>query len=280
MYLSGSNETNIFVWDIRTTKQLRLYEDFHMSDVTQVRFHPIHRNHLFTGSVDGTICVFNIAENDNDEALVGGINVDDSVSQIGFFGVDSDCLYCLSHCERLSLWTTQGEKLWNLEDPRTVLGEVLSDPVDYLVTCRCPQKDHENHLGRTCRMIVGNRSGRIGIVECQLEAVERGDRSQQRPVSFGPIALLENGHESTVRSLEWMGQVVISAGEDARICLWNWNAITTENTTINNMNVSANNNNNGDKEKEEEKEEDDDIRHHHRKRKQPHHNSTMNRMQD
>jgi len=53
-----------------------------------VKFHPVHASFLFCGSVDGTVCVFDITQNNvDDDALVGGLKLDceDSVAQLGFF---------------------------------------------------------------------------------------------------------------------------------------------------------------------------------------------------
>jgi hypothetical protein len=41
-----------------------------MEDVTQVRFHP--SGALFSGSMDGLICVFDISQNNEDDAVQNG----------------------------------------------------------------------------------------------------------------------------------------------------------------------------------------------------------------
>jgi WD40 repeat protein len=56
--------------DLRTGKISCKYTESHMEDVTQVRFHP--NGALFSGSMDGLICVFDITKSNEDDAVQNG----------------------------------------------------------------------------------------------------------------------------------------------------------------------------------------------------------------
>lgn len=77
-------------------------------DVTQVEFHPTADSMLCTGSTDGLVCVFDLAQlSDEYEALASVLNTQSSVSQIGFYGPAWENLYALTHIETMSLWSLQ-----------------------------------------------------------------------------------------------------------------------------------------------------------------------------
>jgi WD40 repeat protein len=49
--LASGTQGNILIWDIRSSKQIKKYENFHFEDITQVKFHPIKTSNLFTGLI-------------------------------------------------------------------------------------------------------------------------------------------------------------------------------------------------------------------------------------
>ncbi|GJP53737.1 hypothetical protein CLOM_g13825 [Closterium sp. NIES-68] len=51
----------ILLWDMRSCRLLGRLEDAHTEDVTQVRFHPLHRTALISASLDGLICRFDLS---------------------------------------------------------------------------------------------------------------------------------------------------------------------------------------------------------------------------
>lgn len=114
---------HIFVWDIRTRKLFRAFRDFHTEDITtvrlsiayfdllcsltsrKVRFRPSENStQVFSSSVDGNICCFDVQPEDEDDALLSGINIEDSINRIDFFGDNYDCVACLTTTEKLTLW--------------------------------------------------------------------------------------------------------------------------------------------------------------------------------
>lgn len=88
MLVAGSKE-NILFWDMRRIDALSTplvtFTDSHTADVTKVRFlcvialsfpqvlfHPHVPNKLFTGSIDGLICLFDTNQPSEDEAMLSG----------------------------------------------------------------------------------------------------------------------------------------------------------------------------------------------------------------
>ena len=95
--------------DLRTTKLIRKLDDFHSDDITQIRFHS--DGTLITGSMDGNICMFDLKIQEEDDVLVTGINLEDSISKIEFHGDKKQYISCLTHSERLSIWQLDGTRL-------------------------------------------------------------------------------------------------------------------------------------------------------------------------
>jgi len=204
LFASG-DKGDVKVWDVRTTKQLRQYPDFHQEDITQVRFHPLEKSNLFTASVDGTICKFDINQEDEDEAFISGMNPDEAVSKIDFFGPNAEYLYCLTTAEKFSLWNIEGDRLVDFGDARASLSTEQFQ-IQYFIDCKYDSSSDMLFL------LAGNHNGQIGIIHVQ--------DNQLRP--FG---LLPHGHTSTVRSFEWNTREnrMVTAGEDSRICMWGAN---------------------------------------------------------
>src|SRR3990167_11194113 len=90
--------------DLRKPKKpMMVFEDSHSQDVTQVRFSKTSSNLFCSGSVDGLICVFDISNANEDDAIQNILPVDDSISKIGFYG--NNLIHCCTTTEQLSLWS-------------------------------------------------------------------------------------------------------------------------------------------------------------------------------
>ncbi|GJP53735.1 hypothetical protein CLOM_g13825 [Closterium sp. NIES-68] len=59
--LAAGGNSQILLWDMRSCRLLGRLEDAHTEDVTQVRFHPLHRTALISASLDGLICRFDLS---------------------------------------------------------------------------------------------------------------------------------------------------------------------------------------------------------------------------
>ena len=65
---------------------------------------------------------------------MGGINPEDSVNRINFFGPNSEFIYCCTGSERFNLWNNQGDRLKNFDDIRVILSNEAYT-AHYIVDC-------------------------------------------------------------------------------------------------------------------------------------------------
>ncbi|CAG0882137.1 unnamed protein product [Darwinula stevensoni] len=96
----------LLFWDIRSTRLMGGYWYSHGDDVTQVRFHPNEGDTLATASVDGLLNIFDLEQNEEDDALMHTLNADCSLRTVNWYG---QCdrwgfLSCITHNEDLQLW--------------------------------------------------------------------------------------------------------------------------------------------------------------------------------
>lgn len=83
-------------------KPVLQYNDCHSDTVTQIRFNPANSNYFCSGSEDGLICLFDITQNNEDDALRNIAPINHCVNTIGFF--DNNKIYCCTSTEQFSLW--------------------------------------------------------------------------------------------------------------------------------------------------------------------------------
>ncbi|CAI5489152.1 unnamed protein product [Closterium sp. Naga37s-1] len=158
--LAAGANSQILLWDMRSTRLLGRLEDAHTEDVTQVRFHPLHRTALLSAALDGLICRFDLSPHHeaslsasavttpaataaaeryaDSDPLQSVISPGTSISRIGFFGPSASALWCLTSVETLSLWDVwTGDPIASFGDIRSTLSEKwpLQVPVDYLIAC-------------------------------------------------------------------------------------------------------------------------------------------------
>ncbi|XP_071958553.1 WD repeat-containing protein 89-like isoform X3 [Antedon mediterranea] len=205
----------LMFWDCRSTNILGAYKESHSDDITQVKFHPTKANSLATGSTDGLVCVFDICEKSEDDALVTTLNSESSVSHIGWCGTNSEYLYCLTHTETLLIWdAVESNILTRFDDVReSVSGDACS--IDYLV-------DGFYHSSlKTLIVLAGNHRGEQTLLTIGKDKLY-------------PVHRLSGAHSSTVRCLHWNDQTgsLVTGGEDSVISLWQQQDNIMENKTI------------------------------------------------
>ncbi|CAI5986068.1 unnamed protein product [Closterium sp. NIES-64] len=159
----GGGIWQILLWDMRSTRLLGRLEDAHTDDVTQVgcdvtqvRFHPLHRTALLSAALDGLICRFDLSPHHEASLSASAVTTPaataaaeryadsdplhpgTSISRIGFFGPSASALWCLTSVETLSLWDLwAGDPIASFDNIRSTLSEKwpLQVPVDYLISC-------------------------------------------------------------------------------------------------------------------------------------------------
>ncbi|KAF9984970.1 WD repeat-containing protein 89, partial [Mortierella antarctica] len=132
-------DANIHFFDARSSNStlLKTYSESHSDDITNVKFHPTNPARLMTGSVDGLICQFDLTDMDEDEGLLVVSNTGASINKIGYFGPQSEYIYCLSHMETLSLWNSEeADAIHQFGDIRGVSKPAMGLTVDYGIDCQ------------------------------------------------------------------------------------------------------------------------------------------------
>ncbi|GJJ74582.1 hypothetical protein EMPS_06940 [Entomortierella parvispora] len=203
-------DASIHFWDARNpTKLMSTYAESHSDDITNVKFHPTNASRLMTGSVDGLICQFDLTDMDEDEGIMVVSNTGSSINKIGYFGPQSEYIYCLSHMETLSLWNAEdADAIHHFGDIRGVSQSALGLTLDYGIDCQ-----YETESGRLF-LLSGSNEGNINILHVNATSLQL-------------CQVLSGGHSEIVRSTCWDSRrgILYSGGEDAKLGLWTANAL-------------------------------------------------------
>ncbi|XP_038211077.1 WD repeat-containing protein 89 homolog [Zerene cesonia] len=109
VFCSGSQlvkeDSFIVFWDPRSADPLGGYWESHTDDVSQVKFKPNTNTVLASGGSDGLINIFNLVEQQEDEALAYSLNVENSVEKLTW--LDGGRLSCITQSNDLQLWNTE-----------------------------------------------------------------------------------------------------------------------------------------------------------------------------
>ncbi|KAJ2645686.1 hypothetical protein GGH99_008195, partial [Coemansia sp. RSA 1285] len=114
---TGFYSANITFWDPRVpSTPVKLFENSHSDDVSQIHCCPSAPNQFLSGSTDGLLCTFDASQSDEDDALLYVANTNASVAKCGYFGPDSQFIYAQSDMETLQLWTNDSTQLADFGD--------------------------------------------------------------------------------------------------------------------------------------------------------------------
>ena len=116
----GSNKGKIHFFDVRQSQQiLGTYKQSHTNEVTKLCFQPTTGSStssmlpsgtrsttplLLSGSEDGLACIFDTSQPTEDDALQNILTVQAPIREVGFFGPNSEAVYCLTGSESLQLY--------------------------------------------------------------------------------------------------------------------------------------------------------------------------------
>ncbi|KAK3603888.1 hypothetical protein CHS0354_042898 [Potamilus streckersoni] len=203
MEAAAHSDTYLLFWDRRKGEVMGYYSESHQDDVTQVSFHPTDPDRMATGSTDGLICIFDLTQSSEDDAILSTLNSQSSVAKIGWIGEKYTNIYCVTHTNTLHVWdAVEGDNVLEMID----IVEQLDKPsrIDYLVDC-LPYTSQEVYL------VTGTYSGDIRLFE-----VNGTDKALQE------LSTLTGGHKSTIRCSIWNQnlQRLITGGEDSLLCMW------------------------------------------------------------
>ncbi|KAH9503522.1 WD repeat-containing protein 89 [Bulinus truncatus] len=198
-------DSHLLFWDRRQTSLLGSYSESHQDDITQVCFQPGSDQYLASGSSDGLVCIFDLNETSEEDALQLTCNAVSFVSRIGWCGQQkTDYIYCVTNDGSFYVWnTTEGDACSTVCDVSTS----VNGCVEYIVDC-IPEMTaiDDKH---SAVLLTGEYRG-------NLQLVSFSDQSPKRVVSLSP------GHTAPVRCSYWDSKTktLITGGEDSLVCLW------------------------------------------------------------
>jgi len=108
----GSSSYLLF-WDIRAGSMMGGYWESHSDDITCVKFNPDKGNMIASGDVEGTLNVFDLNEQEEDEALLCSHNAEDSVAKMTWFQKKDkmDFVAVTTHTESLQVFDAEESQL-------------------------------------------------------------------------------------------------------------------------------------------------------------------------
>lgn len=94
-------DAELHIYDIRNwTKPVRSFVDSHHDDITDIKFHPCDSNLLMSGSTDGYVNIYDLTQDDEEDALHQVINFA-SIHSCGWLGPKR--IWSLSHMETFGI---------------------------------------------------------------------------------------------------------------------------------------------------------------------------------
>ncbi len=222
----GSNKAKIHFFDLRGSGELLgTYNQTHTNEITRVRFQTISSPGstmtvttpiLISAAEDGLACVYDTSQVTEEAAIQNVLAVQSPVREIGFFGPQSEGIYCLTGSESLQLYhkddsvcrkdfgrNMRQHLMQNLSENADHHNNRSMTPIDYLVDCHWDVERQELHL------LAGNGQGDTVL----YQVGEQGISFQNR---------LRGGHRGVVRAWNFLSSnVFVTVGEDARMCEWN-----------------------------------------------------------
>lgn len=212
----GGSKGQIHFYDLRQISgsninaPLGSYVDAHTEEVTKVRFQ--HTNNgsndttsiMVTASEDGLVNIFDTSQPSEELALKSVMNVQSPLREVGFFGPSLEGIFCLTGSETFSVWHyDSAQRIVDFGDMRTMLSTNSNIPIHYMIGCHWD--------GHDLNLLSGNTNG-----DCAMFKVDAGNISLKQ--------ILTGGHKSSIRSFTSLNDnVIITGGEDSRMCEWDVN---------------------------------------------------------
>lgn len=197
-------DAELHLYDIRSYKSpLRSFVDSHHDDITDIKFHPTNRDLLMSGSTDGYTNIYDLTEEEEDDALHQVINYA-SIHSCGWLSPNR--IYTLSHMETFSIHELN-DKSDELVEPQPVDFGDIREPwgCDYVVDVY-PGKQPYIATGRT-----QEKTGELKIIPMVDE----------KPVLEYAMTIPQAHGDEVVRDTYVREQrTLYSCGEDGYVRIW------------------------------------------------------------
>jgi WD40 repeat protein len=231
----GSSKGKIHFYDIREKRGiLGTYSQAHTNEVTRVRFQSFAATQssdsictskyatpiLVSGSEDGLACVFDTSKTTEESAITNILTVQSPIREVGFFGPNSEAIYCLTGSESLQLYHKDdancrkdfGHTREYLNNQLVRYGQNVATtsassssvcPIEYLVDC------HWDFARQELLMLAGSSKGDGAVFKVDEQNIL-------------PLHCLRGGHRGVVRAWSYNSNrsSFFTVGEDARMCEW------------------------------------------------------------
>ena len=177
-----------------------IFQDCHSDTVTRLRFNPAGTL-LCSGSEDGLVCILDLSQSTEEDALLSIVPVNHCISKVGFFGTNR--VFVCTSTEQFSLWDVENSVcLQSYGDVRERFsGEGRT--IDYMIDCVYQPNTDELLL------FAGSHAGDMVLF-------------QPQPNDLLHRASFDKGHTDVVRAIQYLPEddLILSAGEDGRVCVW------------------------------------------------------------
>lgn len=230
----GSSKGKIHFYDIREKRGiLGTYSQAHTNEVTRVRFQSFATQSsdsnctsktttstLVSGSEDGLACVFDTSKTTEESAITNILTVQSPIRDVGFFGPNSEAIYCLTGSESLQLYHKDdancrkdfGNTREYLNNQLVRYGQNVATtsassssvhPIEYLVDC------HWDFARQELLMLAGSSKGDGAVFQVDEQQIS-------------PLHCLRGGHRGVIRAWSYNSNrsSFFTVGEDARMCEW------------------------------------------------------------
>ncbi|XP_055948600.1 WD repeat-containing protein 89-like [Argiope bruennichi] len=187
----------LLFWDRRTGMNVGGYWNSHTDEISHVQFHSSCNYGLASSSVDGLINIYDLTQNNEDEALTNTLNTETSVNKFTW-GPD-DHISCITGTEEYQFWSA-AQTSPTLSMTRDDLTDLSECKIDYLVDTFL--------ANQSFYLVSGTNDGSLHLY-------------RQKKKHLKPANVLNNGHTDIVRAIiPIKGNCLVTGGEDGQLCTW------------------------------------------------------------
>jgi len=127
---------------------------------------------------------------------------------------------------------------------RIPLSTLCNYDINYLLACAYIPSTVRGEFPSALFLVAGNHSGQVIIATAATDVRSQSSAAQQPTADWTIVAELSGGHSATVRSFDWPASLpmntsrpdlMLTAGEDANICVWSPTALLSSSGTAVNI---------------------------------------------